>query len=36
LKWTPPSENESGVTLMTPITAGAGKRSSIGAFDTDE
>ena len=26
---TPPSENESGVTLITPITDGAGKRSSI-------
>ena len=36
LKCTPPSENESGVTLITPITAGAGKRSSIGAFDTNE
>ena len=35
---TPPSENESGVTLITPITDGAGKRSSIGgrAFDTTE
>jgi hypothetical protein len=36
LKCTPPSENESGVTLITPITAGAGKRSSIGLFDTSE
>src|SRR5581483_11275613 len=27
---TPPSENESGVTLTTPITDGRGKRSSIG------
>src|SRR5919201_3376424 len=26
----PPSENESGVTLITPITAGAGKRSRSG------
>jgi len=34
---TPPSEKESGVTLITPITDGAGKRSSIGAlFDTFE
>ena len=27
---TPPSENESGVTLTTPITDGRGKRCSIG------
>ena len=26
LRCTPPSENESGVTLITPITAGAEKR----------
>ena len=33
-KCTPPSENESGVTLITPITDGRGKRSSIGGrFD---
>src|SRR5262245_50632317 len=31
-KFTPPSENESGVTLTTPITDGRGKRSAIGAF----
>src|SRR5919204_6087351 len=30
-KCTPPSENESGVTLTTPITDGRAKRSSIGA-----
>jgi hypothetical protein len=30
-KLTPPSENESGVTLTTPITDGRGNRSSIGA-----
>jgi hypothetical protein len=37
-RWTPPSEKESGVTLITPITDGAGKRSPIGAraFDTPE
>ena len=37
-RWTPPSENESGVTLITPITDGAGNRSAIGmrAFDTTE
>ena len=29
-KLTPPSENESGVTLTTPITDGRGKRCSIG------
>ena len=27
-RWTPPSENESGVTLTTPITDGRGNRSS--------
>src|SRR6185437_13036743 len=30
-KLTPPSENESGVTLTTPITDGRGKRSSRGS-----
>src|SRR5262245_44782921 len=30
-KLTPPSENESGVTLTTPITEGRGNRSSIGS-----
>ena len=29
-RWTPPSENESGVTLTTPITDGRGNRSSTG------
>ena len=28
-RWTPASENESGVTLITPITAPGGNRSSI-------
>src|SRR5438105_15079848 len=31
---TPPSENESGVTLTTPMTDGRGKRSSIGGRTT--
>src|SRR4029453_9617668 len=31
-KLTPPSENESGVTLTTPITDGRGNRSSIGGL----
>src|SRR4030095_14991608 len=31
-KVTPPSENESGVTLTTPITDGRGNRSSIGGL----
>jgi len=29
---TPGSENESGVTLMTPITDGRGKRCSMGCL----
>jgi hypothetical protein len=40
---TPPSENESGVTLTTPITEGRGNRSSRGItfrcsheLDTDQ
>ena len=31
-RWTPPSENESGVTLITPITEGRRNRSSIGGL----
>ena len=29
-RFTPPSENESGVTLTIPMTDGRGKRSSMG------
>jgi hypothetical protein len=31
-KLTPPSENESGVTLTTPMMEGRGKRWSMGGF----
>src|SRR5262249_4480781 len=31
-RWTPPSENESGVTLTMPITEGRGKRFDISGY----